>query len=76
MLINRNRLKIKRFARSESKLGYMYALVATCVARKGAGMRCLPQREEDEVRALRAKIQACEPEINHGEPDRLRGVRK
>jgi EPS-associated MarR family transcriptional regulator len=62
-LMEKGLVKMKNFASSKNKFGYVYVLTATGVAEKAAITHRFLQRKMDEYEALKAEIEALKFEV-------------
>lgn len=62
-LIEKGMVKMKNFATSKNKFGYVYVLTPTGVAEKAAITHRFLQRKMDEYKALKAEIEALNAEV-------------
>ena len=62
-LMQRGLVKMKNFANSKNKFGYVYVLTPTGMAEKAAIARRFMQRKMEEYEALRAEIEALRSEV-------------
>lgn len=65
-LMEKGLVKMKNFADSKNKFGYVYVLTPTGMAEKAAITHRFLQRKMDEYEALKAEIEALQAETNHG----------
>jgi EPS-associated MarR family transcriptional regulator len=73
-LMEKGLVKMKNFANSESKFGYVYALPPTDMAEKAAIAHRFLRCKMDEYEALKAEIEAVKAEIGDDEAAGLRKV--
>jgi EPS-associated MarR family transcriptional regulator len=69
-LMEKGLVKMKNFANSKNKFGYVYVLTPTGMAEKAAVTHQFLQRKMDEYDALKAEIEALKSEV--GKSDRER----
>jgi MarR family transcriptional regulator, temperature-dependent positive regulator of motility len=62
-LMEKGLVKMKNFANSKNKFGYVYVLTPTGMAEKAAITHRFLQRKMDEYEALRAEIEALRSEV-------------
>ncbi len=62
-LIEKGLVKMKNFANSKNKFGYVYVLTPTGLAERAAITQRFLQRKMDEYEALRAEIEALRSEV-------------
>ncbi len=72
-LMEKGMVKMKNFATSKNKFGYMYVLTPTGMAEKAAITHRFLQRKMDEYDALRVEIEALKAEVGE---DGLTGLEK
>ena len=65
-LIEKGLVKMKNFAHSKNKFGYVYVLTPTGVAEKAAITHRFLRRKMDEFDALEAEIEALKTELDAG----------
>ena len=63
-LMEKGLVKMKNFADSKNKFGYVYVLTPTGMAEKAAITQRFLQRKMDEYEALKAEIEALRSELN------------
>jgi EPS-associated MarR family transcriptional regulator len=63
-LMKKGLVKMKNFASSKNKFGYVYVLTPTGMAEKAAITHRFLQRKMDEYEALKAEIEALRSEVN------------
>lgn len=63
-LMEKGLVKMKNFANSKNKFGYVYVLTPTGMAEKAAITHRFLQRKMDENEALKAEIEALRSEID------------
>lgn len=63
-LIEKGLVKMKNFATSKNKFGYVYVLTSTGMAEKAAITHRFLQRKMDEYEALKAEIEALKSEVD------------
>ena len=63
-LIEKGMVKMKNFASSKNKFGYVYVLTPTGMAEKAAVTHRFLQRKMDEYETLKAEIEALKSEVN------------
>lgn len=66
-LMEKGLVKMKNFADSKNKFGYVYVLTPTGMAEKAAITHRFLQRKMDEYEALKAEIEALQAETNQGQ---------
>jgi len=66
-LIEKGLVKMKNFANSKNKFGYVYVLTPTGMVEKTAITRRFLQRKMDEYEALKAEIEALKSELDQTE---------
>ena len=71
-LIEKGWVKMKNFATSKNKFGYVYVLTPTGMAEKAAITHRFLRRKVDEYEALKAEIEALKAEAGHDQTDGLR----
>ena len=62
-LMEKGLVKMKNFANSKNKFGYVYVLTPTGMAEKAAITQRFLQRKMDEYEALKAEIEALRSEV-------------
>ena len=62
-LMEKGLVKMKNFANSKNKFGYVYVLTTTGIAEKAAITHRFLQRKMDEYEALKAEIEALRSEV-------------
>jgi len=62
-LMEKGLVKMKNFANSKNKFGYVYVLTPTGMAEKAAITHRFLQRKMDEYEALKAEIEALKSEV-------------
>ncbi len=72
-LMEKGMVKMKNFANSKNKFGYVYVLTPTGIAEKAAITHRFLQRKMDEYEALKAEIEALRSEVNK---ERSEGAQK
>jgi EPS-associated MarR family transcriptional regulator len=72
-LMEKGLVKMKNFANSKNKFGYVYVLTPTGMAEKAAITHRFLQRKMDEYEALKAEIEALRSEVNK---ERSEGAQK
>jgi EPS-associated MarR family transcriptional regulator len=72
-LMERGMVKMKNFASSKNKFGYVYVLTPTGMAEKVAITHRFLRRKMDEYEALKAEIEALRSEVNK---ERSEGAQK
>ena len=72
-LMEKGMVKMKNFATSKNKFGYVYVLTPTGMAEKAAITHRFLQRKMDEYEALKAEIEALKAEAGE---DQAVGMRK
>ena len=72
-LMEKGLVKMKNFANSKNKFGYVYVLTPTGIAEKSAITHRFLQRKMDEYEALKAEIEALRSEVNK---ERSQGAQK
>jgi EPS-associated MarR family transcriptional regulator len=70
-LMEKGLVKMKNFANSKNKFGYVYVLTPTGISEKAAITHGFLQRKMDEYESLRAEIEALRSEVEKydAEPD-------
>ena len=63
-LMEKGLVKMKNFATSKNKFGYVYVLTPTGIAEKAAITHRFLQRKMDEYEALKAEIEALKSEVD------------
>ena len=63
-LMEKGLVKMKNFASSKNKFGYVYVLTPTGMAEKAAITHRFLQRKMDEFEALKVEIEALRSEVN------------
>jgi EPS-associated MarR family transcriptional regulator len=63
-LMEKGMVKMKNFANSKNKFGYVYVLTPTGMAEKASITHRFLQRKMDEYEALKAEIEALRSEVN------------
>jgi len=63
-LMEKGMVKMKNFANSKNKFGYVYVLTPTGIAEKAAITHRFLQRKMDEYEVLKAEIEALRSEVN------------
>ena len=63
-LMEKGMVKMKNFANSKNKFGYIYVLTPTGMAEKAAITNRFLQRKMDEYEALKAEIEALRSEVD------------
>ena len=63
-LMEKGMVKMKNFATSKNKFGYVYVLTPTGMAEKAAITHRFLQRKMDEYEALKTEIEALKSEVN------------
>ena len=63
-LMEKGMVKMKNFATSKNKFGYVYVLTPTGMAEKAAITHRFLQRKMDEYEALKAEIEALRSEVD------------
>lgn len=63
-LMDKGLVKMKNFADSKNKFGYVYVLTPTGMAEKAAITHRFLQRKMDEYEALKAEIEALKSEVD------------
>ena len=71
-LMEKGLVKMKNFANSKNKFGYVYVLTPTGMAEKAAITHRFLRRKMDEYEALKAEIETLKAEVDDGEVDGLR----
>ena len=74
-LMEKGLVKMKNFANSKNKFGYVYVLTPTGMAEKAAITHRFLQRKMDEYEALKAEIEALRAE-QELEPYQGQGIRQ
>jgi EPS-associated MarR family transcriptional regulator len=72
-LMEKGLVKMKNFANSKNKFGYVYVLTPKGMAEKASITHRFLQRKMDEYEALKAEIEALEAEVGD---DEANGIRK
>jgi EPS-associated MarR family transcriptional regulator len=72
-LMEKGLVKMKNFANSKNKFGYVYVLTPTGVAEKASITHRFLQRKMDEYEGLMAEIEALRSELGE---DQVQGLRK
>ena len=75
-LMEKGLVKMKNFANSKNKFGYVYVLTPTGVAEKAAITHRFLQRKMDEYEALKAEIEALRSEAGENQVHGLRKTSK
>ncbi len=73
-LMEKGLVKMKNFAHSKNKFGYVYVLTPTGMAEKATIAHRFLLRKMDEYEALKAEIEALKAEVGDDEIDGLRKV--
>lgn len=73
-LMEKGLVKMKNFANSKNKFGYVYVLTPTGMAEKAAIAHRFLQRKMDEYEALKAEIEALKLEVKTSEHEGTRKV--
>ncbi len=73
-LMEKGLVKMKNFAHSKNKFGYVYVLTPTGMAEKATIAHRFLLRKMDEYEALKAEIEALKAEVGDDEVDGLRKV--
>jgi EPS-associated MarR family transcriptional regulator len=68
-LMEKGLVKMKNFAKSKNKFGYVYVLTPSGVAEKAAITHRFLQRKMDEYEALKAEIAALKSELGEDQVD-------
>ncbi len=68
-LVEKGLVKMKNFAKSKNKFGYVYVLTPSGVAEKAAITHRFLQRKMDEYEALKAEIAALKAEVGEDQVD-------
>lgn len=71
-LVEKGLVKMKNFASSKNKFGYVYVLTPMGMAEKAAITHRFLQRKMDEYQALKAEIEALRVEVGEGQAEGLR----
>ncbi len=71
-LMEKGLVKMRNFANSKNKFGYVYVLTPTRLTEKAAITRRFLQRKVDEYEALKAEIVALKAKVGDDEADGLR----
>jgi len=71
-LVDKGWVKMKNFANSKNKFGYIYVLTPSGLAEKALITQCFLQRKMDEYEALKAEIEALKREIPDGGNESLK----
>ena len=72
-LMEKGLVKMKNFANSKNKFGYVYVLTPIGMAEKASITHRFLQRKMDEYEALKAEIEALRSEVGE---DQVHGLRK
>ncbi len=75
-LMEKGLVKMKNFANSKNKFGYVYVLTPTGISEKAAITHWFLQRKMDEYEALKAEIDALRTEVGEDQIDGLRKVKQ
>ena len=70
-LMEKGMVKVKNFATSKNKFGYVYLLTTTGMAEKAAITHRFLKRKMDEYEALKAEIEALKAEVGEDQADGL-----
>jgi EPS-associated MarR family transcriptional regulator len=65
-MMEKGLVKMKNFAHSKNKFGYIYVLTPSGIAEKSAITQRFLQRKIEEYKALKAEIQALKAETARG----------
>lgn len=71
-LMEKGMVKMKNFATSKNKFGYVYVLTPTGMAEKATITHRFLRRKMDEYEALKAEIEALKAEVGEDQADGLR----
>ena len=71
-LMEKGMVKMKNFASSKNKFGYVYVLTPTGMAEKATITHRFLRRKIDEYEALKAEIEALRAEVGKDQADGLR----
>lgn len=71
-LMEKGMVKMKNFATSKNKFGYVYVLTPTGMAEKATITHRFLRRKMDEYEALKAEIEALKAEVGEDQADCLR----
>lgn len=69
-LMEKGLVKMKNFATSKNKFGYVYVLTPTGMAAKASITRRFLQRKMGEYEALKAEIEALKSEVKNSDQER------
>ncbi len=75
-LMEKGLVKMKNFANSKNKFGYVYVLTPTGISEKAAITHRFLQRKMDEYEALKAEIDALRTEVGEDQIDGFRKVKQ
>jgi EPS-associated MarR family transcriptional regulator len=75
-LMEKGFVKMKNFANSKNKFGYVYVLTPSGIAEKSAITHRFLQRKIDEYEALKAEIEILRPEVEKNQVYSLRKANK
>ena len=67
-LMEKGLVKMKNFANSKNKFGYVYVLTSAGIAKKATITHRFLQRKMDEYEALKAEIEALKSECDTSQP--------
>jgi len=70
-LMGKGLVKMKNFANSKNKFGYVYVLTPSGMAEKAAITHGFLQRKMEEFEALKAEIEALKPNLTGLYPDNI-----
>jgi EPS-associated MarR family transcriptional regulator len=70
-LMEKGLVKMKNFANSKNKFGYVYVLTPTGMTEKAAITHSFLQRKMDEYEALKAEIKALKSEVKNPDQERV-----
>jgi len=73
-LMEKGLVKMKNFANSKNKFGYVYVLTPTGIAEKASTAHRFLQRKMDEYEALKLEIEALRVEINDGDNESMERI--
>ncbi len=73
-LMEKGLVKMKNFANSKNKFGYVYVLTATGIAEKTAVTHRFLRRKMDEYEALKTEIEALRSEVEKTGGERVQKV--
>lgn len=73
-LVNRRWVKMKNFAYSKNKFGYIYVLTASALAKKALITQHFLRRNMDEYEQLKAEIEAIKSQVSGDDNKSLESV--